>query len=112
MCLAMEEILTTAGYQFIEIQDSVQALLSLVEHKPDLIFLDLLMPIANGYEICSQIRRIAIFQNVPIIILTSNDGVIDRVRAKLAGATDFISKPVEPEKILAAVRKYCSILSQ
>jgi len=111
MCLAMEEILTTAGYQFIEIQDSVQALLTLVEHKPDLVFLDLIMPIANGYEICSQIRRIAIFQNIPIIILTSNDGVIDRVRAKLAGATDFISKPIEPEKILAAVRKYCSVTS-
>ncbi len=111
MCLAMEEILTVAGYQFIEIQDSVQALLTLVEHKPDLVFLDLIMPIANGYEICSQIRRIAIFQNIPIIILTSKDGVIDRVRAKLAGATDFISKPIEPEKILAAVRKYCGVTS-
>jgi two-component system, chemotaxis family, response regulator PixG len=111
MCLIMEEIFTTAGYQFIEIQDSVQALPTLVEDKPDLIFLDLLMPIANGYEICAQIRRMAIFQNIPVIILTSNDGVIDRVRAKLVGATDFISKPVEPEKILATVRKYCSVTS-
>jgi chemotaxis family two-component system response regulator PixG len=107
----MEHILVTAGYQFIGIQDSVQALPLLLEKRPSLIFLDLVMPVASGYEICSQIRRIAIFQNVPIIILTSNDGVIDRVRAKLAGATDFISKPIEPEKILAAVRKYCGVTS-
>ncbi len=102
----MQEILTGASYGFVSIEDSMQALPLLLEHKPDLIFLDLVMPVANGYEICAQIRRISIFQNTPVIILTGNDGIVDRVRAKMVGATDFLAKPISEQKVLAAVKKH------
>jgi chemotaxis family two-component system response regulator PixG len=102
----MELILTKAGYQFLGIQDSVQVLPALLEHKPDLIFLDLVMPVANGYEVCSQIRRISLFKNTPVVILTGNDGIVDRVRAKMVGSTDFLGKPIEAERVLAVLRKY------
>jgi two-component system, chemotaxis family, response regulator PixG len=105
-CDTMEKILTQAGYRFVGIQDSVQALTTLLENKPGVIFLDLVMPVASGYEICSQIRRIAAFKDTPIVILTSNDGIIDRVRAKVVGSSGFLSKPVEADKVLAVVRKY------
>lgn len=105
-CQAMEQILTQAGYQFTSVQDSIQALPKLLEHQPSLIFLDLVMPVANGYEICAQIRRVSRFKNVPVVILTSNDGIIDRVRAKVVGSTDFLAKPVEAEKVLAIMRKH------
>lgn len=102
----MELILTKAGYRFLGIQDSVQVLPALLEHKPDLIFLDLVMPVANGYEVCSQIRRTSLFKNTPVVILTGNDGIVDRVRAKVVGSTDFLGKPIEAEQVLAYARKY------
>ncbi len=102
----MQEILTGARYGFVSIEDSMQALPLLLEHKPDLIFLDLVMPVANGYEICAQIRRISIFKDIPVIILTGNDGIVDRVRAKMVGATDFLAKPISEQKVLAALQKH------
>jgi chemotaxis family two-component system response regulator PixG len=108
-CQTMERILTEAGYQFVGIQDSVQALPTLIEKKPGLIFLDLVMPIANGYEICSQIRRVSTFKDVPIVILTSNDGIIDRVRAKFVGSSGFLAKPVDADRVLAIAQKVLPI---
>lgn len=105
----MGQILTKAGYRYISLQNSVLALPMLLEHKPSLIFLDLVMPIANGYEICAQIRRTSMFKDTPVIIFTGNDGIIDRVRAKMVRATEFLAKPIEPKKVLAAVRKYLSV---
>lgn len=102
--LAMSKILSEAGYRCLNIQDSVQALPKLIENKPDLIFLDLVMPIANGYEICSQIRRVSMFKDTPVIILTSNDGIVDRVRAKMVGASGFLAKPIDSEKVLDMLR--------
>jgi two-component system, chemotaxis family, response regulator PixG len=77
-----------------------------LEQKPDLIFLNLVMPITNGYELCSQIRRVSLFKETPIVILTGNDGIIDRFRVKMAGASDFISKPIEKDKIVSVIYKY------
>jgi two-component system, chemotaxis family, response regulator PixG len=102
----MNQILTQAGYRCILIEDSVKALLLLLEHKPDLIFLDLVMPITNGYELCAQIRRISAFKDTPVIILTSNDGIIDRLRAKMVGSSGFLAKPIEPEKVVTTLQRY------
>lgn len=104
----MERILTQMGYRFVHIQDPIQALPLLLEHKPKLIFLDLVMPIVNGYEACAQIRRISRFKDTPIIILTSNDGIVDRVRAKIVGSTGFLSKPIELKKVQMVLQKYLS----
>ena len=102
----LEKIMNKGGYRFIGIHDSIKALVTLIEAKPDLIFLDLMMPIANGYEICTQLRRVPLFENTPIVILTGNDRVVDRVRAKMVGATGYLTKPVEPKKVLALVKRY------
>ncbi|MEM1425076.1 MAG: response regulator [Cyanobacteria bacterium P01_H01_bin.130] len=106
ICEEMTTLVSQAGYNIVCIQDSTQALTQLLEHKPQLVFLDLIMPVANGYEICTQIRRIAAFKDIPIIILTGSDGIIDRVRAKVVGATDFVSKPIDPDKIRALLNRY------
>ncbi|MBD2461388.1 response regulator [Oscillatoria sp. FACHB-1407] len=106
VCRTMERILTLAGYRFIAVQDPLKTLPTLLEHKPDLIFLDLVMPIASGYEICAQIRRVSAFKNTPVVILTGNDGIVDRVRAKLVGASDFLAKPVDGKRVVHAVRRH------
>lgn len=106
VCRLMEVLLTNAGYRVVTVQEAIKALPTLLECKPDAIFLDLIMPIANGYEICTQIRRIDRFKDTPIVILTGNDGFVDRVRAKMVGATDFLTKPIVRDRVLATVEKY------
>ncbi|AUC61219.1 two-component signal transduction system response regulator [Cyanobacterium sp. HL-69] len=104
----MKHIITKSGYQFISIQNPLKALPEIITHKPDLIFLDLMMPIINGYEICSQIRRVSQLKNTPVIILTSNDGMVDRVRSKLVGASGFLGKPVNEEKVIEKIESLLS----
>ncbi|MDJ0601334.1 MAG: response regulator [Crocosphaera sp.] len=106
MCQTLEKILVGANYQFLGINDPLRAIAILLARKPALIFLDLVMPNANGYEICGQLRKLSFFRHTPIIILTGNDGIVDRVRAKMVGSTDFMSKPVNPDLVLDAIRKH------
>lgn len=103
---AMGEIIQGAGYRYINIADPLQALPQLLEIKPQLIFLDLVMPVANGYELCAQIRRISTFRETPIVIVTNNDGIADRVRAKVVGASGFMGKPIKQQRVLKVLKKY------
>lgn len=104
---SLDKFLSKAGYRFVGINDPLRAFSVLLALKPDLIFLDLMMPNTNGYEVCEKLRRIPLFRNTPIVILTGNDGVIDRVRTKMVGATDFLSKAkVDAEAVLAVLEKH------
>ncbi len=105
---AMGDILQDAGFRFRSIQESTHALPLLIEHKPQLIFLDLVMPVANGYEICSQVRRVSLFKDIPIVIVTSNNTLADRVHAKMVGASGFLSKPIVRDKVLKTVHRLLS----
>ena len=106
VCQLMEKIITRGGYRYLCVQDSFQALSHILEHKPDLIFLDLAMPVASGYEVCAQIRRIPELRSIPIIILTGNSGMVERVRARLVGASDFLAKPFEAKTVLDIANRY------
>ncbi|NJL97526.1 MAG: response regulator [Synechococcaceae cyanobacterium SM2_3_2] len=106
MCQILEKVIVGTGYRFLGIQDPLRAIPTLLSQKPDVILLDLRMPVSNGYEICGQLRQLSAFQSTPIIILTGNDGVVDRVRARLAGATDFLSKTIEHHDLLDVLNKY------
>lgn len=106
VCQSMEKMIRGANYQFLAISDPLRAIAQLMARKPDLIFLDLVMPNANGYEICGQLRKLSIFKDTPIVILTGQDGIVDRVRAKLVGASDFLSKPADLATVLGVIRKY------
>lgn len=106
ICKILEQIITQGGYRCISIQESLQALPSLIKANPDFIFLDIGMPIVNGYEICTQVRRVTKLKNIPIVFLTGNDGIIDRVRAKVSGANAFMPKPIEVDKIINIIDKF------
>lgn len=94
ICEYMRFLVEKSEFNYVAITDPQQAMETLLEKKPDLIFLDLVMPHTSGYEVCSQLRRNETFKHIPIIILTGNDGIVDRVRAKMVGATDFLGKPL------------------
>lgn len=100
------KLLMPAGYKILSIQEPLRGIAQLVEHKPDLIFLDLLMPNVNGYSVCNFLRKTSLFDEIPIIILTQRDTTIDRNRAQLVGATDFLGKPPDPKMTLQLVQKY------
>jgi two-component system, chemotaxis family, response regulator PixG len=102
----LEKIIVEYGCSAFGVQDPLKIIPSLIRNKPDLIFLDLVMPVTNGYEVCEQIRKTPSLADVPIIILTGNDGLIDRVRTKFVGANGFLGKPIEARSITKALDKY------
>ena len=102
----LEQILQPLGYHFVSVQDPVEALSSILKYKPDLIFLDLIMPLVYGNEICTQVRRAPAFRETPIIILSGNARMLDRIQARGAGASEFMAKPLEPTKVVSTVRRY------
>jgi len=104
--LEMQRILEPLGYEVLTITEPLQSVSILLQRKPDLIFLDLIMPNTNGYELCTFLRKTTTFQEVPIVILTGRDGMIDRVRAKMAGSSDFLSKPPDSVKVVQMLRKF------
>lgn len=108
----LETILTEHGYRCFGVQDPLKIMPTLIKNKPDFIFLDLLMPITNGYEVCEQIRKTPSLKNVPVVILTGKDGLIDRMRAKIVGADGFISKPVQSTSVIKMLDKHLSSSKQ
>jgi chemotaxis family two-component system response regulator PixG len=102
----MEELLTSAGYQFVGIEDPLRAIGVLLAHKPNLIFLDLMMPNVSGHEVCQQLRKLSLFRYTPIVILTGSDGYVNRLRSNFVGATDFLTKPLDAEAVLGVICKH------
>ncbi|PZU99865.1 MAG: hypothetical protein DCE90_00795 [Pseudanabaena sp.] len=106
VCMTIEQIVKDFGFHFLGIRDSIKVLPLLIEHRPEVIILDLVMPIVGGYELCTQIRRIPEFKETPILILTSNDTFINQLRAKFVGATSFISKTSGNAKIGEQIQRH------
>ena len=99
----MEQIITMAGYRFVAINNPLDAVTTLMNRQPDLIFLDIVMPKINGYDLCAQLRKYPEFIDTPIIFLTSNSGIIDRIRAKIVGSSDFLRKTVDADELLQKI---------
>lgn len=106
VCAFLEQILCDGGYRVLKIQDPMQGVSLLAKHNPALIIMDVLMPKTNGFALCNFLRKTSAFSETPIVFLTGKDSIIDRTRAKLIGASDFLSKPASPEKVLQVVDKY------
>ncbi|MGK7944214.1 MAG: response regulator [Microcystaceae cyanobacterium] len=102
----LKKILEPAGYQTLSIREPMAGFAELIKYQPNLILLDLNMPNANGYSVCKFLRESCVFAQTPILILTSQDTVVNKARAKLVGATDFIPKPPKPEKLLHTIQFY------
>ena len=96
----MANIVEAAGYRYSNISDPLEVLKQLVKLKPKAIFLNLMMPVVNGYELCAQIRRISDFKETPIVMVAGGGSIADRMRAKIVGASEFVSKPIKPKNVL------------
>jgi twitching motility two-component system response regulator PilG len=106
ICETVESILKPKGYEAIALNNSLEALSLIFQLQPDLILCDIAMPELDGYDICAMLRQSTAFRFVPIIMLTGKDGFIDRVRARMVGATDYLTKPFGDTELLMLVEKY------
>ncbi len=102
----MELTLQRLGLRMVGADSGLTGLAAVAQYSPSLIFLDIVLPKTNGYQLCQVIKRNPRYKNIPVIMLSGKDGVFDKVRGRLAGANDYITKPFEPGSILQAVRKH------
>ena len=91
-----------------EAADGGETLSLTAQLHPDLVLLDITMPWMDGYEVCKNIKGKPLTKKVPVVMLSGKDGLFDKVRGKLAGCNDYITKPFDPEALLKTIRKYLS----
>ncbi len=101
-----EIFLKKGGHQVLLAEDGFDALSKVNDHQPDIIFCDILMPRLDGYQTCAIIKRNARFSSVPVIMLSSKDGLFDKARGRMVGAEDYLTKPFTMDQLLGAVRQY------
>jgi twitching motility two-component system response regulator PilG len=102
----VKSILQQQGYEAIALNNPLEALGLVFQIKPDLILCDIAMPELDGYEICSMLRQSTAFRRLPIIMLTGKGGFIDQTKARMVGATDYLTKPFGHNELLILVEKY------
>ncbi len=103
---SINAFLDDSSFTVCMINDPVKALMQIVRTKPDLILLDVGMPNLDGYELCSLLRRHPSFKDKPIVMVTGLTGFIDRAKAKLVGASGYITKPFTQSELLKTVFKH------
>jgi twitching motility two-component system response regulator PilG len=98
-----EIFLRQGGYEVVLAEDGFDALSKVSDHAPELIFCDILMPRLDGYQTCAIIKRNPRFSHVPVIMLSSKDGLFDKARGRMVGSQDYLTKPFTKEQLLKAV---------
>jgi len=101
-----EIFLKQGGYEVVLAEDGFDALSKLSDYKPDLVFCDILMPRLDGYQTCAIIKRNPTFAQVPVIMLSSKDGLFDKARGRMVGSQDYLTKPFTKDQLLQAVRQH------
>ena len=101
-----EIFLGQVGYQVVLAEDGFDALAKINDTHPDLIFCDILMPRLDGYQTCALIKKSAKFRDIPVIMLSSKDGLFDRARGAMVGSEEYLTKPFTKDSLLKTVRNY------
>jgi twitching motility two-component system response regulator PilG len=101
-----EIFLRQGGHEVVLAEDGFDALAKVNDHAPELIFCDILMPRLDGYQTCAIIKRNPRFAHVPVIMLSSKDGLFDKARGRMVGSQDYLTKPFTKEQLLRAVESF------
>ena len=101
-----EIFLKQGGHDVMLAEDGFDALAKVNDYQPNLIFCDILMPRLDGYQTCAIIKRNARFASVPVVMLSSKDGVFDKARGRMVGSEDYLTKPFTKEQLLRAVEQH------
>lgn len=101
-----EIFLTQGGHAVLLAEDGFDALAKIDEHQPQVIFCDILMPRLDGYQTCAIIKRNPRFAAIPVVMLSSKDGVFDKARGRMVGSQDHLTKPFTKDQLLQAVQQF------
>jgi twitching motility two-component system response regulator PilG len=103
-----ENLLKKQGYNVVTATDGFEALAKIAEHKPDIIFVDIMMPRLDGYQTCALIKHNKSFKNTPVIMLSSKDSIFDKARGRIVGSEQYLTKPFTKDDLLGAIAAYTS----
>ncbi|QHE77790.1 response regulator [Hydrogenophaga sp. PBL-H3] len=101
-----EIFLKQGGHEVLLADDGFDALAKINDYQPDLVFCDILMPRLDGYQTCAIIKRNAKFASIPVVMLSSKDGVFDKARGRMVGSQDYLTKPFTKDQLLQAVQQF------
>lgn len=101
-----ETLLQREGYTVVTAEDGFEALAKIVEHRPDMIFVDVMMPRLDGYQTCALVKNNPDFKQTPVIMLTSKDGLFDKAKGRIVGSDQYVTKPFSKVELLEAVSNH------
>jgi twitching motility two-component system response regulator PilG len=101
-----ETLLQKEGYTVVTAEDGFEALAKIADLRPDMIFVDIMMPRLDGYQTCALIKNNAEFKHTPVIMLSSKDGLFDKAKGRIVGSDQYVTKPFSKTEILEAVQNY------
>lgn len=101
-----ETLLKKEGCDVITATDGFEALAKIADHKPGIVFIDIMMPRLDGYQTCALIKHNRLFRDTPVIMLSSKDGLFDRARGRIVGSEQYLTKPFTHEELLGAIKRH------
>ena len=103
-----ETLLKKVGCEVVTAVDGFEALAKITKHKPDIIFVDIMMPRLDGYQTCALIKNNQTFKTTPVIMLSSKDSIFDRARGRIVGSEEYLTKPFSKEDLINAITAHVS----
>jgi twitching motility two-component system response regulator PilG len=101
-----ETLLTKEGCEVYTAVDGFDALAKIADHQPDIVFVDIMMPRLDGYQTCALIKHNKVFRSIPVIMLSSKDGLFDRARGRIVGSEHYLTKPFTKDELLGAIESH------
>lgn len=105
----LKAILEASGYRYLGLTEPAKALTTLARYKPALVLMDINMPEMNGYELSRMLRHSSLLEEIPIVMLTGRDGIIDKMRGRMVGANDYLTKPCKAQELLTVIEEQLSV---
>lgn len=104
-----ETLLEKAGCKVVTATDGFDALAKIADTRPDLIFVDIMMPRLDGYQTCALIKNNSEFKSTPVIMLSSKDGLFDKAKGRIVGSDQYLTKPFSKNELLTAIEQHTNI---
>lgn len=104
-----ETLLAREGCDVVTATDGFEALAKIADHKPQIVFVDIMMPRLDGYQTCALIKSNSQFRSMPVLMLSSKDGLFDKARGRIVGAQQYLTKPFTRDELLSAIRKHVAL---
>ena len=104
-----ETLLAKEGCEVYTAVDGFDALAKVADYTPDIVFVDIMMPRLDGYQTCSLIKHNKVFKSIPVIMLSSKDGLFDRARGRIVGSEYYLTKPFTKDELLSAIETHVGV---